>query len=608
MPNSERVLSDGSVVITRSNFDDVATLMQRMRMLRTRRQCVAIVIFLLSAALPLLGATKISLDGAGWTFRTTLAQHETQVVVPHCWPSDPQYRRYIGDAIYQHDFEMPAVKPGQLVRLHFDAVYNEATVWLNGQRLGTHEGGYTPFEFEVTKLLKTGSNHLLVEVNNTPTLTNIPALATSHGSRNYPPRGTAEDPTIVGWMPYGGIVRPVSLLVSNTVYLRNIKVDATPNLAQHTARIAVRAWLHNGGPTTVTTVIKGTVAGLAVHFPKTQVNAGRDAEVEWTGVLHHVHLWDVRDPYLYNVALSVPGDELTAKVGIRQILVRGEDLLLNGNAVHLFGANRVSEDPMEGLRESDAIVQRDMSDMLADNMRMMRIAHYPEAPALLDFADSHGMLIIAEAGNWNMSAWQMADPGIRATWKKQMKEMMEQDWNHPSVIAWSVGNEYESFTKDGIDWTRDMRTFTLGLDSTRLITFASRFTGDPSVKTGKDEASQYSDFVSINTYGNYAHALDHVHALYPGKPIFVTEFGKMGEPDLHDPQRIASITEAVAAMKARPWVIGGSLWTWADYRSLIRGTPSNGIRNWGVVTIDRQHRDSWKVVQDLFDTDYLKGK
>ncbi len=76
----------------------------------------------------------------------------------------------------------------------------------------------------------------------------------------------------------------------------------------------------------------------------------------------------------------------------------------------------------------------------------------------------------------------------------------------------------------------------------------------------------------------------------------------MGEPGLHDPLRIADITEAVTAMKARPWVIGGSLWTWADYRSLHKGTPADGIRRWGTVTFDRQHRDSWQVVQQLFAT------
>jgi beta-glucuronidase len=148
-----------------------------------------------------------------------------------------------------------------------------------------------------------------------------------------------------------------------------------------------------------------------------------------------------------------------------------------------------------------------------------------------------------------------------------------------------------------------MRAFTLVLDPTRLITFASRYTGDAAVKTGTDEASQYSDFVSINVYGGYAKRFDRVHELYPNKPVFVTEFGKMGEPGPHDPDRISDITTAVNAMKERPWMIGGSLWTWNDYRSLIKGTPENGIRPWGVVMINREHRDSWKVVQQLFKTD-----
>jgi len=387
-----------------------------------------------------------------------------------------------------------------------------------------------------------------------------------------------------------------------------MRIDAKPDLANQTAQIAVHAWIHNGGSKADTALVRGAVANLPVNLPKVKIAEGGDAEVTWSGILRDAHLWSVRDPFLYDASIAVPGDELHSKIGVREIRVQGTQLLLNGKPVHLFGANRVGEDPTEGLRESDAIIQRDMSDMLADNMRMMRIAHYPQAPSLLDFADSYGMLLIAEAGNWNMSAWQMADPGIRSTWQKQMKEMMEQDWNHPSVIAWSVGNEYESFTKDGINWTRDMRAYTLGVDPTRLITFASRFTPDPSVKSGKDEASQYSDFVSINIYGNYAERFDHAHALYPDKPVFVTEFGKMGEPGVHDPERIKDITEAVTAMKARPWMIGGSLWTWADYRSLHRGTPASGIRYWGVVNIDREHRDSWQAVHDLFETEFLEGK
>lgn len=547
---------------------------------------------------------RISLDGSGWTFKTTLADKPEPVSVPHSWPADERYRRYIGHALYERDFDSPTLKPGQIARLHFDAVYDVAQVWLNGIHLGTHEGGYTPFEFDITRVLKPGANHLTIEVDNIPTLTSIPALAAGVPSNDHPGAyGTANRITIVGWMPYGGIVRPASIVISDAVYLRNMKIDAKPDLKTGIATIHLRAWIHNAASTAATTTLQGEIATLPVHLKPTRIAANSDAEVTWTGTLKDAHLWSTRDPFLYSAKITIPNDELTASVGVRDIRVEGTELKLNGRTVHLYGANRVGEDPKEGLRESDAILERDLSDMLADNMRMMRIAHYPQAPYLFDYADKHGMLIIPEAGNWNFSSWQMADPGVRERFKKQMKEMMEQDWNHPSVIAWSVGNEYESYTQQGRDWTRDMRAYTLSLDPTRLITFASRYTGDPAVKTGADEASQYSDFVSINVYGGYAKRFDHVHQLYPNKPVFVTEFGKMGEPGLEDPERIKDITTAVNAMKERPWMIGGSLWTWNDYRSLIKGTPANGIRSWGVVNIDRQHRESWKVVQQLFKTE-----
>jgi beta-glucuronidase len=416
-----------------------------MRFIKMRHLVVGAIF--LHTLLPAWGSDRIDLGGVGWTFRTTLDPIPVEVTVPHCWPTMEKYQTYIGDAIYEHDFSAPSIQKGHVARLHFDAVFDVATVWLNGRRVGTHEGGYTPFEFDVTKLLKTGQNHLMVEVSNMPTISTIPSLATSHSAKDYPVYGSVGKGSVVGWMPYGGIVRPVSLIVTDALYFREMKVDAIPNLHTGEATIKIHVRLHNGGRTPATPDIHGSVAGLVVHFRATQLAAGKDAEVVWTGTLANAHLWSVRDPYLYDAMLQIPGDSVSAKIGVREVRVRGTELLLNGKSVRLFGANRVSEDPVEGLRESDEIVNRDMTDMLAANMRMMRIAHYPQAPALRDFADAHGMLLIAEAGNWNMSAWQMADPEIRALWKKEMGEMMEQDWNHPSVIAWSVGNEYESFTK-----------------------------------------------------------------------------------------------------------------------------------------------------------------
>ncbi len=575
-------------------------------MLSRWQSCYGIAAISLCLAGPAFGATKVDLDGAGWTFRTAVEAQSHDVTVPHTWMVMGGFRDYIGDAIYQRDFEAPAIHPGQIVRLHFDGVYYKAHVWLNGHQVGMHEGGYTQFEFEVTPFLRSGRNHLLVEVDNTPTLTSIPGIPASADSAPNQAYGTAAR-CIDPWMPYGGITHSVSLLITDAVYLRGMKIDAQPNLKTLQATITVHAALHNGGDKVASVTPAGTVATLPVQFGSVTIPAGSDAEVTWTGVLASAHLWSVRDPFLYHAILALPGDQIEANIGVRDIRVQGAELLLNGKPVHLFGGHRVSEDPDEGASESAAIVVRDMSDMLAANMRMMRIAQWPQVPEVLEFADKHGMLIIAESGNWNMGAWQMADPGIRALWQQQMREMMQQDWNHPSVIAWSVGNEYDSASREGIDWTRDMRAFTLKLDTTRLITFASRFTASALVHSGVDEGSQYSDFVSANIYvksnAEYAPRLDRVHELWPDKPVFVTEFGEWGEGSPHDTRRIAAITAAVTAMKARPWVVGGAIWSWADYRSLYQGTPADGIRKWGVVDIYRGHRDSWDAVQKLFKTE-----
>lgn len=566
-------------------------------------QRLLIVILMLSCGRSAAASTIIDLSGSGWTFTTTMEQAPHPVSVPHCWLVEKAYENYLGHALYQREFSLPAVAPGKIVRLHFDAVYEHATVWVNGRRAGGHVGGYSAFEFDITPLLLPGRNHIVVDVDNTPTLDSIPSLATSVPSTTQTWLGYAADPKIVGWLPYGGIVRPVRLIVSDPVYFRTVKVDALPDLAAGTATVRVRASLHNGGATPASVQITGQVANLPTGFRTSRVPAGGDADVTWSTTLRHAHLWSVRDPFLYDARLHLGDNDFTAHIGVRRIEVQGTRLLLNGREVHLSGANRVVDDPEAGITENDAIVERDLGDMLADNMRMMRISHYPQAQAVLDFADRHGMLLIPEAGNWNMGAWQMADPEVRARFQHDQREMMEQDWNHPSVIAWSVGNEYESYRKEGIDWTRDMRAYTLSLDNTRLITFASRYTSDPAVKSGKDEASQYSDFVSINVYGGYAKRFDRAHELYPDKPIFVTEFGKSGEAGVHDPQRIADITEAMTALKSRPYMIGASLWAWNDYRSLIRGTPADGIRRWGVVNVERERRDSWKLVQKLFEAD-----
>jgi beta-glucuronidase len=287
-----------------------------------------------------------------------------------------------------------------------------------------------------------------------------------------------------------------------------------------------------------------------------------------------------------------------ATFGIRRFEVHGEELHLNGRPVRLGGANRPSDDPKFGLIEPVAVVERDLRLMKTAGMELQRINHHAPPPALLDLADRLGMLIVPEAGNWQLQPSQMDDPAIRADFQQQMRELVERDWNHPSVVAWSVGNEYASDTPAGVRWTKDMAAFVRTLDSSRPITFASYRAFRADLARPEDEGSQFVDFVSINSYAaadRLGAVLDLVHQRYPGKPIVISEFGLRNDKASRDERR-GYFREGIAAIRQRPFVAGASVWTFQDYRSRFPDTAPNGYRPWGLVDPDRTPRDAYHIV------------
>jgi beta-glucuronidase len=210
------------------------------------------------------------------------------------------------------------------------------------------------------------------------------------------------------------------------------------------------------------------------------------------------------------------------------------------------------------------------------------------------------MLLILEAGNWQMTPQQMADPAMRDKFKSQFREMVERDWNHPSVIAWSVGNEYQSNTPEGQAWTKDMIAYARELDPSRLVTFASMFVFRDIIKKPEDEASQYVDFISANIYGNHLKHLQHIHELYPDKPVYVSEFGLRADQAKDEKQRLDHLKKAVDDFRKCDFLIGASIWTFNDYQSFYPGTNVDGYRHWGLVNADRQLRDMYLTWQEEF--------
>ncbi|WP_173003218.1 glycoside hydrolase family 2 protein [Chitinophaga sp. SYP-B3965] len=516
----------------------------------------------------------------GWTAPGFPDNKLDKVTVPHSYSVDKRFFFYTGAAWYFRKFDAPVIKSTDKAFINFDAVFYKCDIWFNGTRVGSHEGGYTPFTVDVTKYLQQ-KNTLSVRVDNSWDTTTIPGAKTwdttysDNASQLYP------------WINYGGITKPVALQIRPADYLSNIKIEAEPDLQKGTARIFIRT---NGARVNLYSGDKK----LAVSFKP--VSGGLLANL----TAKDVQLWDHDHPYLYTAEVIGSADTIRSNFGIRKIEVKNAQLLLNGHPIKMGGCNRPADYPGTGSLDPDSVLQRDLTLIKSSGMELSRIAHHAVSKNLLDWADKHGMLIITEAGNWQLTPKQMADPMIREKFKSQMKEMVERDWNHPSVIAYSLGNEFYAYKPEGLAWVRDMKQFAKTLDPTRLITFASYTVFRDYIKKPEDEASQYVDFVSANVYAKHAEWVAHIHELYPDKPVFISEFGIMATSNKTEADRIKYLKDAIAAFRKADYVIGASIWTFNDYLSRYPQTNPDGYRSWGVVGPDRQRRDSYYTLQEEF--------
>ena len=523
-----------------------------------------------------------------------------KVTVPHCFSVDPRYSFYTGTAWYFKKFNLPKAN-GQHVFLQFDAVFYRSKIWLNGSLAGTHEGGYTPFEIDITQQSGT-ENTLAVQVDNSWDTTTIPGAKTvssfqaANGSQLYP------------WINYGGITRAVHLITRPEVYVKNIKVVAEPDLKTGTASIHVTAFIKNLSASTVKAVVNvivtdnGKKTSLRFKTTNTPVASGAEQIVEFENVLPaaEVKLWNQDEPNLYTLEASVGTDTLSKNFGIRKFEVSGTRLLLNGEPVKMGGCNRPLDYPGYGSMDPQQVLDQDLTLIKSGTMELSRINHYPVSDYLLDWADKHGLLIIEEAGNWQMTPKQMNDTLMRSKFKSQMKEMAERDWNHPSLIAYSVGNEFQSQTEEGKAWVRDMSSFVKSMDKSRLITFASMMVWRDTIKKPEDEASQYVDFISANIYGDYLARIKHVHDVYPDKPIYLSEFGIRADAVKTEDERVLHLRKAMKDFRECDYVAGACVWTFNDYLSRYPGTNPNGYRPWGLVTPQREARGMYTAWQEEF--------
>jgi len=520
-----------------------------------------------------------------------------EVEVPHTWNVMPDYADYEGVAWYRKTFTVDEDITDYHVKLHFDAVYYEAQVWLNGSYLGEHAGGYTPFGFDVSSLIDK-ENVLAVRVDNIRLPTRIPDDS-------------------FDWWHYGGIVRHVGLELSSKVFIERQVVTAVPHITgwdeADLATVSTSVQILNTSSDNFEGMVvadilddqSGESALNETVVQRVSIPPGGRVAVELRAEIQDPRLWHFDHPNLYrwSSVLQLSADErLHGKediFGIRLVQLENAQFILNGEPVRLVGMTRHADSPEYGLAEPAVFMTADFDDMKRLNMVFSRPVHYPQDESVLDYCDRNGILLIPEVPAWQIQESHLSNESTKAAAEQQLREMILTSINHPSIWAWSVGNEIDSNTPAGRDYVRELVAVSHVLDPTRPVGFAS-FRLD---QNQENDASALTDFVFMNEYFGSWHgpkealpeSLDRIHELWPEKVVIISEFGLeagwtsarwMGDTSLlnnesyyyiepgtpPDSEQVFSIRSRLIAdqmniFRSRPFVVGAIFWTYQDYRS-----------------------------------------
>ena len=512
------------------------------------------------------------------------------ITLPHTWNAvdgqDGGNDYWRGCCTYCTRFAAPVYDPAQQqVWLQFEGVNASAAVLLNGQQLYTHDGGYSTFRAEVTELLQ-AENQLTVQVDN------------SVNDRVYPQKA---DFTF-----YGGIYRDVSLLVVNKNHIAlghfgDTGVKITPALQENSADIRVETLVEGSGTVTVEL--------LDAEGRTVATGEGENAFLH----LDAPHLWNgVKDPYLYTCVVRLlqdgqPVDEVTTRVGLRSFSVDAKKgFFLNGRPYPLHGVSRHQDRKGLGNAITREMHDEDMALIRELGANTVRLAHYQHDQYFYDLCDQYGMVVWAEIPYISEHL-----PNGRENTISQMKELIHQNYNHPSIVCWGVSNEITISTKhkaDMLDNHRVLNELCHKMDPTRLTTLACYAMCGPF-----NPVAHITDLVSWNLYlGWYVPGLflndlwmDFFHLVYPNRPLGFSEYGAEGMPNLHSAHpRRGDHTEEYQAkyheymlkcFDRHPWLWATHVWNMFDFAADGRDEGGkNGENQKGLVTFDR------KIKKDAF--------
>jgi beta-glucuronidase len=496
---------------------------------------------------------------------------------------------YEGPVWYQRSFEYRK-RDHTRVFVYFGAVNSQARVYLNGEKLGEHQGGFTPFNFEVTGKLKDGENSLVVEANSERHAEAIPALRTD-------------------WWNYGGITRDVLLIETSETFVRDYWVQSAKGSPNEIA-----GWVQLDG-------VQRAGQQVVVEIPEARLKQSAIADAEGRVHFHFsatLELWSPENPKLYDIVFSAGGDTVRDRVGFRTIETRGTQILLNGKPIFLRGISIHEEAPIRGGRAYSPEDARTLFGWAKDlGCNFVRLAHYPHNENEIREADRVGLLVWSEIPVYWDIAWTSS--AALANAKQQLRESIARDHNRASVIFWSLSNE-TPVRADRTAFLKSLADDARQLDSTRLITSALNHMEDdgPDHHILNDPAGDSLDVIGLNEYYGWytGRPEDSDRQQWQtrfNKPVIVSEFGAETPYGRHGDSATRWTEEYQANLYVHqltmidkiPGLAGLSPWLLMDFRSPRR--PLAGVQDYfnrkGLLSGLGQRKKAFFVLQN-----YYRGK
>lgn len=597
---------------------------------------VSVVLFMLYGMSMFAQRQDILLNN-DWNFRFSHQVQkgtEVRVDLPHTWNAQDalsgkiDYKRGIGN--YEKNLFIRPEWKGKRLFIRFEGVNNIADVFINRRHIGEHRGGYGAFIFEITGKVEYGKeNSILVRVNNGEQLDIMPLV----GDFNF----------------YGGIYRDVHLLITDETCISPLDY-ASPgvrliqdSVSHRYAKVRAIVDLSNGssGNQEVELNVRLLDGQRVVKEGTKNVNlSGNEVmQQELTFEIDQPHLWNGRqDPVLYQAEVTLfrngqMVDRVTQPLGLRFYRIDPDKgFFLNGKHLPLQGVCRHQDRSEVGNALRPQHHEEDVALMLEMGVNAVRLAHYPQATYFYDLMDKNGIIVWAEIpfvgpGGYNDKGF-VDLPAFRANGKEQLKELIRQHYNHPSICVWGLFNELTELGDNPVEYIKKLNVLAHQEDTTRPTTSASNQMGDLNFITDAIAWNRYDGWYG-GTPADLGKWLDRMHKDHPKICIAISEYGA-GASIYHQQDSLVKTVptswwhpenwqtyyhiENWKTISSRPYVWGSFVWNMFDFGAAHRTEGDRpGINDKGLVTFDRKvrkdafyfYKANWNREEPML---YLTGK